>query len=1240
MRIIIDLQGAQTQSRYRGIGRYALSLTLAMVRNAGEHEIWLVLNASFTQSVIFLRNQFKDLIPKERILAFQIPENVAEHNPENSFRARSAEIIRELAIEKLNPDFVCITSLFEGFVDDAVTSIGVFDKSTRVAVVLYDLIPYLNPNQYLSSEIQKNYYKKKIQSLKNADLLLSISDSTRDECIKALNYPKDKILSISSAVDSIFHKKDISKEELSYLREKYKISKKIILYAPGGFDERKNFDNLIYAYGKLQTSIREQHQLVLASQSNDEEKASLLDLANKAGLRHGEMIITGYVSEEMLIVLYNLAVLFVFPSKHEGFGLPALEAMACGTPTIASNTTSLPEVIGLKEALFDPFDIDSIADKMEQVITNESFAKKLKQHALTQASLFSWDLSAKKALAFLEENVKKTYTMSKTAIRYKLAYFSPFPPARSGISDYSRELIEYLCIYYDITLIVEPNVRVSKMLNLEIQSSCWFLENYQKFDRILYHVGNSPYHSYMLPILRQYSGIVVMHDFFMSGMLAYEEISIAQNQIWTQSLYYSHGYKSLKEKCGKNGIEIVKEQYPCNLEIMQNAMAIIGHSPYSNDLLYKWYGNLIEPMHIIPLLRNPSKDFNKNEIRTKLNIPTDAFIICSFGFIDPSKITHQILEAFLNSRLVADSKNYLIFVGENNGGEYGVSLLNQIKKAGLENRICITGWVSTETYQDYLMAADVGVQLRALSRGETSAAVLDCMNYGLATIVNATGSMAYLPKSLVLMHDEILSTAALIESFEYLEANEEERISLGSAAKEFIKTNHSPQKCASLYYDVIEQSYAKYSTLQKAIDTIADLQNESISDKDLFDIATSLAYNIRAKGLKKQLLVDVSSIVNNDLGTGIERVIRAQLIEFLENPPQTYAVEPVYLFREKGRWHYRYARTYTCKIMNITKTFLKDEIIEVSNGDIFYCADFSRDCIIDAVNQGLFNKMKILGVNLNFVIYDILPILYPRFFPEGSNERHKEWLDAIASVSDNLICISEAVANEVKVFLKQCELKISYNHLGADIQNSSPSFGIPANGDEMINTFKSNITFLMVGTIEPRKGYVQVLEAFEKLWSEGYEINLVIVGKEGWKLLCNSERRTIPQIISRMHEMKNQKRFFWLEGISDEYLEKVYAVSSCLIAASEAEGFGLPLIEAAHHKKPIIARDIPVFREVAGDAAYFFENSNDPKIVQSAIKEWLSLLENNQHIKSDAIALKTWQESTKQLLNKILEGKK
>jgi glycosyltransferase involved in cell wall biosynthesis len=169
----------------------------------------------------------------------------------------------------------------------------------------------------------------------------------------------------------------------------------------------------------------------------------------------------------------------------------------------------------------------------------------------------------------------------------------------------------------------------------------------------------------------------------------------------------------------------------------------------------------------------------------------------------------------------------------------------------------------------------------------------------------------------------------------------------------------------------------------------------------------------------------------------------------------------------------------------------------------------------------------------------------------------------------------------------------------------------------------------MVGTIEPRKGYAQVLAAFEKLWSEGRPLRLVIVGKSGWM---------VQELIDRLrvHSRLGQL-LFWLQEVNDADLDRIYEACSCLIAASEGEGFGLPLIEAAQHNLPILARDIPVFREVAAGHAAFFDGTATDSLART-ITEWLELRAQNRIPRAEGIPWVTWAQSAERLKAIFLEN--
>ena len=197
------------------------------------------------------------------------------------------------------------------------------------------------------------------------------------------------------------------------------------------------------------------------------------------------------------------------------------------------------------------------------------------------------------------------------------------------------------------------------------------------------------------------------------------------------------------------------------------------------------------------------------------------------------------------------------------------------------------------------------------------------------------------------------------------------------------------------------------------------------------------------------------------------------------------------------------------------------------------------------------------------------------------------------------------------------------------MEQSEPSHGLPGDAQETLSEIAARPTFLLVATLEPRKGHEQTLKAFERLWANGADVNLVLVGKHGWH---------VEKLVARLRRHSELGvRLFWLDGISDEYLGRIYQASSCLIFPSEGEGYGLPLIEAARHGTPILARDLPVFREVAGEHAYYF-NGLDPAALADAVAEWLTLWSQGRHPKPDQVGALTWDESAAQLVDCLFHG--
>jgi glycosyltransferase involved in cell wall biosynthesis len=692
-------------------------------------------------------------------------------------------------------------------------------------------------------------------------------------------------------------------------------------------------------------------------------------------------------------------------------------------------------------------------------------------------------------------------------------------------------------------------------------------------------------------------------------------------------MYESHGYTGLLDhrKITRNP-SIWK--YPVNKEVLDCASGVIVHSEYSRTLARQWYGpQAASDWAVIPLLRGRKAGAGRAQARKELGIGDKEFIVCTFGMLGPIKLNEELVDAFLASTLAGDKNARLVFVGENHGGAYGVLVKGKIDGSSCAKRISITGFASADDYARWLAAADVAVQLRSQTRGETSAAILDCLLHGLPTIVNDHGSATELPDQVLVKLPDQFSREQLAAALEQLHAAPERRARLRTAALAHMEA-HAPARAGALYRDAIEQfsnrsAHAHYRALLHALRAMP-----GASAADLADAARAIAFNQPPRS-PRQLLVDCSAMVHSDLRTGIQRVVRSVLLALIADPPAGFRIEPV--FSLGGGRPYQYARRFGCEMVGETGLPLEDAPVDLRRGDVFLGLDLFTNGT--SQNHQLLQSMRDRGVEIYFTVYDLLPVLRPEVFPFGTEQYFTEFLNTVTQVSDGIICISRAVADELADWVGKQEakrlhpLQVGWFHLGADIDASAPSTGLPSNAQAVFAAVAARPTFIMVGTVEPRKGHAQALAAFDLLWEQGVDANLVIVGKQGWMV-----EETAARLASHA---EREQRLFWLAGVSDEMLLKLYASSSALLSPSEGEGFGLPLIEAAQHHIPIIARDIPVFREVAGEFAVYFDGKEAADLAQ-AIQGWLELKRQGKAPGSDNMPWLTWKQCAGQVLDNIV----
>lgn len=1024
MRITLDLQACQAQSADRGMGRYSMMLAQTLARQAitggRDHEISIVLNNNLPVRARSVMRAFHDLVPPERIHVFNVPQGAAEALPNSAWCARAGERIREQYLSRLKPDFVHISSLFEGWADEATHSVGMSDQRAdfATAITLYDLIPLIRPDVYLRDPKLRDWYYRKLAGLKNAELLLGISAFSTTEVASALQLPAHRVVNISSAIDSIFKPRILSSVDRQGLRERYGITRDFVMYT-GGIDPRKNIEGLIEAYSRLPLPLRKKYQLAVVCKIRPEDRVNLRALAKRVQLEAGDLVLTDFVPDDDLVSLYNDATLFVFPSLYEGFGMPILEAMACGTAAIGSNNSSIPEVIGREDALFDASSIDAITAKLAETLENEHMRRDLAAHGLQRAKLFSWEKTGSRTLDALEQAHERRQQASdvrhscasqgtsamRTLRRPRLALVTPILPVKSGIADYVAELLPELTRHYQIDVVSIHEVDDPWALgNCQIRSLDWFESHAQDFDHVLYHIGNSSFHAHMFDMLERIPGVVVLHDFFLSGAISYLNNS-SQRGAFSRALYRSHGYPALADPDTIDRQSAIWK-YPLNKQVLDDATGVIVHSRYSQTLADQWYGkNFARDWAVIPHLRALA-DATRDHARQALAIAPETFLTCSFGLLAPTKLNHELLLAWLASPLGENGAGRLVFVGLNDEGAYGKDLERMIADCGCAERISITGFASTSIYRQYLAGADMAIQLRTRSRGETSGTILDCLAHGLPTIINANGSAGELPEQALVKMPNEFTVDMLTEHIGELYRDSAARAALALRARDYIQTAHHPDEVGQAYRQALER-FARDTPQARAQRVTADIARIAIEGSpdagDMAAAARAIALNLQQPASPAQLLIDISCL--RTAGEEVNATHAQALKQLLITQVPGYRLELIYSV--DGRYHY--ACAHACRLLDLPGNLFADVDAEIDThpGDLLIRLEDA------AYNQPLpfFSLLSTRNRRVHVHIH-VLQASHGKTDAAGDalQIERTQWTESVAQVADS-ISAGEAAAD-------------------------------------------------------------------------------------------------------------------------------------------------------------------------------------------------------------------------------------
>ncbi|HSQ82495.1 MAG TPA: glycosyltransferase [Casimicrobiaceae bacterium] len=771
MKIAIDLQACQTPgSRRRGIGRYSLELAKGILRNRGSHQVQLLLNHAFSGHDDALKEELADgtgvSFETYRLLA-------VDGGP----RERRREL-RRINDEILNWRYACcgadvlhVSSVFEAWgapgahVDARIADVpGVLRSAT-----LYDLIPLLFADAYLAPSVRAEYIAT-LGVFQQMDLILAISESARRDAIAKLDILPERIANIGAAVSGAFGRiESIDPERSRETLRLHGLRSRFVLYT-GAADPRKNVDFLLRAYAALPTQLRKEVQLAIVSGLHEAERRALAQRAAALGIED-DVALIGYIPDEDLNLLYNCCDLFVLPSLYEGFGLPLLEAMTCGACVIASDASSLPEIVGRSDVLFDPTEHAGLTRMMRDLLDAPERRRELGAANLVRSRQFSWDSVARAALEAMEESSRRKAAASVFAAprlgtppsRPRIALFSPLPPQRDVAAAYVASMLPLLARHFDVELVVAGYTPAldevaGRFAVLDIPE---FRRRAGGFDAIVHQPPGAGLDAGAQALLAQFPGIVVVDD-------------------------VRACVSELRDAIG-------------------HARGIIVHSRFEQELLAS------EPAAIadIPVRVVPRAEFVRAEpaarrrARARLRLSDDDLLLGMLAPVSDATQFRTLLDALAGeSQPKGGRRLNVVYVGDLLRGPGHDSTSAAIANHPIRDRIRVTGPLDPEARAEHVAALDVAVCLQLPSGAEAETALQGLLAAGCAVILGDGPESAHIPGDAAYRVDAF-EAGALARAARLLIDDGALRLRLGQAAAGWVREELHPARVAEQFADAI-----------------------------------------------------------------------------------------------------------------------------------------------------------------------------------------------------------------------------------------------------------------------------------------------------------------------------------------------------------------------------------------------------------------------------------------------------
>ncbi|MFB9276753.1 glycosyltransferase [Cohnella cellulosilytica] len=760
MNIAFDMFFAKTEAMKRGIGRYSQNMIEAILKQETSDSFYYFY-PDVSKGADYLKDQLQQFLYRNRIDLYHMtsPFNLF-HLPANLFQAYSDTMLNKA---------------WFGY--------------TRVAATLYDVIPLVLEHQYMNDFVRP-IYMKVIEMIRSCDIIYAISETTKTDAVRLTGMDPAKISVVMGGYDPKFKPLPTGAVPAAPLR--YGIVKPYVL-CTGGDDPRKNLARLIEAFVSANRLLANGYQLVIVYNSSEDEKRAMLEQARLLG-DGGSLVVTGYVPDEDLVELYGGAALFAFPSLYEGFGLPIVEAMACGTPVLTSNNSSLAEIGGEAVYQVDPASRESIANGIVHMLGNPQLARELAVKGLEQARRYNWESVALK----VTEGYEKVY-------RRRIAVFAPRHSFYPGAYGALFHTVPYLTNRGEIDVFVEELLDDSaeeertEESPIAVYLHTEFDSRKTKYDYVIYEIGNEERHSFVVPYLAAMEtipGIVVLNGNHLHEL------------IWRRTVERNdlHAYyRALDKEFGPAAAPLwmdavlggtaLRSAVPVDRCYLEHAKSIIVYGSRTKDrLLHRQYRNVIE----VPAPAMASAAGNPGG-RAPFRFATVS--------ADRSRPPYRLILRCLR-KLIDEGCSSIVYTILSGGKNPSFEELGEwVAGLGLETYVRLKVEPQRAQIRRELAKAHAAIALSDPQADPSPDAALELIASGIPTILYDGDLCRLVPDdSAVKIQPDDEEESALLQAMSRLYRNKEERESLSARGLEYMGESHSLSGFSEALQEAVERS--------------------------------------------------------------------------------------------------------------------------------------------------------------------------------------------------------------------------------------------------------------------------------------------------------------------------------------------------------------------------------------------------------------------------------------------------